>query len=94
MTNQMSEGHPWVTRVEVIDSTGRAFTAYYETEGVYTQVQDNGRTLKIFAGERRDPSMRVCGDHNPVQHRDMKPPWCNKCGRDASGQMQRKEQEA
>lgn len=21
-----------------------------------------------------------CPDHNPVQHRDMRPPWCKKCG--------------
>ena len=21
-----------------------------------------------------------CSDHNPVQHRDGKPPWCRKCG--------------
>lgn len=24
--------------------------------------------------------MTVCSDHKPVQHRDGKPPWCNKCG--------------
>ncbi len=28
-----------------------------------------------------------CTNHNPVQHRDMKPPWCNVCGRMADGQF-------
>lgn len=22
----------------------------------------------------------ICADHNPVQHRDGKPPWCRDCG--------------
>jgi hypothetical protein len=26
-----------------------------------------------------------CADHNPVQHRDGKPPWCKACGRTADG---------
>ena len=42
---------PRVTRVEVIDSTGRAFVAYYEP-GIEVHVQDDGRTLKIFASLR------------------------------------------
>jgi hypothetical protein len=33
-----------------------------------------------------DP-MPGCPDHEPVQHRDMKRPWCNKCGRDALGAL-------
>lgn len=38
-----------ITRVEVIDLTGRAFTAYYESESEVTfQIQDDGRTLKMF----------------------------------------------
>lgn len=44
---------PRVTRVEVIDSTGRAFVAYYEP-GIEVHTQDDGRTVKIFAGERSD----------------------------------------
>jgi len=28
-----------------------------------------------------------CPDHNPVQHRDRKPKWCNTCGRDAVGKL-------
>lgn len=23
---------------------------------------------------------KSCNDHKPIQHRDSKPPWCNKCG--------------
>lgn len=41
-----------VTRIEVIDETGRAFVAYYQTHGVEFQLQDDGRTIKLFAGKR------------------------------------------
>lgn len=52
VTPPVSEDHrPKVTRVEVIDSTGRAFVRYYVTEGVNVHMQDDDRTLKIFAGE-------------------------------------------
>ena len=27
------------------------------------------------------------GVHRPVQHRDMRPPWCRACGRDALGRQ-------
>jgi hypothetical protein len=40
---------PLVTRVEVIDSTGRAFVGHFEP-GVQIDLQDEGRTVKIFAG--------------------------------------------
>ena len=40
-----------VNRVEVIDDTGRAFVGYYPTGAVEIDVQDSGRTLKIFVGE-------------------------------------------
>lgn len=40
-----------VTRIEVIDGSGRAFVAYYEPgEGAEVHLQDHGRTLKVFAG--------------------------------------------
>lgn len=42
---------PRVTRVEVIDRSGRVYVAYYEP-GIEVHVQDDGRTVKIFAGER------------------------------------------
>jgi ribosomal protein S28E/S33 len=42
-----------VTRVEVIDSTGRAYVATNVT--VELSVQDEGRTLKVFVkGEKKD----------------------------------------
>jgi hypothetical protein len=28
-----------------------------------------------------------CPDHKLVQHRDMKRPWCNSCGRDTLGAL-------
>ena len=43
---------PKVTRVEVIDDEGRIFVAYYETHGVMLSLQDDDKTLKIFAGRR------------------------------------------
>jgi hypothetical protein len=42
---------PDVTRVEVIDDRGRVFVAYYRTVGVEVHTQDDGRTIKVFAGE-------------------------------------------
>lgn len=29
----------------------------------------------------------VCSNHNPIQHRDGKPPWCRICGLTADGQV-------
>lgn len=50
----MKDKYPQVNRVEVIDSTGRAFVGYYDTEGVDIAIQDEGRTLKVFIeGGRR-----------------------------------------
>lgn len=44
-----------VTRVEVIEARGRSFVAYgYVPAGVTVGVQDDGRTLKVFAGARDD----------------------------------------
>lgn len=31
------------------------------------------------------PKVAVCTDHQPKQHRDGKPPWCQACGRTAGG---------
>lgn len=45
---------PKVTRVEVIDNTGRAFVAHYASVGVTVHVQDDGRTVKVFAGAREE----------------------------------------
>lgn len=43
-----------VTRVEVIDSDGRVVVRYYDGPGVLIDIQDEGRTLKVFAGRRFD----------------------------------------
>ncbi len=34
-----------------------------------------------------DPAPVDCSDHKPVQHRDRKRPWCNRCGRAANGEL-------
>ncbi len=39
--------YPDVTRLEVIDSTGRAYTQW-DVKDVQLSFQDEGRTLKIF----------------------------------------------
>lgn len=39
--------YPRVTRVEVIDSSGRAYVAH-GLENVRMDLQDEGRTMKIF----------------------------------------------
>lgn len=39
---------PHVTRIEVIDSTGRAFARHYDTAGATVLVQDDGRTVKVL----------------------------------------------
>ena len=36
-----------VNRVEVIDNKGRAYTKY-KVKSVYCQLQDDGKTLKMF----------------------------------------------
>ena len=41
--------YPNVTRVEVIDETGRAYVKYLEDyQSVCYDLQDNNRTLKLF----------------------------------------------
>jgi len=42
-----------VTRVEVIDQHGRAYTAY-EVSNVKISFQDNNRTLKIFLKNKEE----------------------------------------
>lgn len=43
-----------VTRVEVIDESGRAFVRHYFDTGVSVSIQDNGRTLKVYAGKPQE----------------------------------------
>ena len=37
-----------VTRLEVIDETGRAYVKYMKDESIHFSLQDDDRTLKIF----------------------------------------------
>lgn len=46
-TNQTTDTSK-VTRVEVIDNTGRVFVGYGFLEMIQLSVQDEGRTLKVF----------------------------------------------
>ena len=60
MTKELSL--PLVTRVEVIDPIeGRAFTGRYGAAGASVHVQDEGRTIKVFAAETQphDQDARV-----------------------------------
>lgn len=45
--------HPDVTRVEVIEDSRRGHVGYYDAPGADVHVQDGGRTIKVFVGERR-----------------------------------------
>lgn len=41
-----------ITRIEVIDEKGRSYVNWNESNKVELQVQDNGRTLKVFLSQR------------------------------------------
>lgn len=43
-----------VTRLEVIDETGRAYVKYFDKGSVEYSLQDDDRTLKIFIDERKE----------------------------------------
>lgn len=55
-----SQEYPDVTRVEMIDDTGRVYTAYNATD-VIVLLQDNGRTLKIM--HRGNANSLPTGEH-------------------------------
>ena len=46
-----------VNRVEVIDNKGRAYTKY-NVEGVYCQLQDDGKTLKVFVQYKQEEDIQ------------------------------------
>lgn len=50
----MTNSFPAVTRIEVIDNSGRAFTRRYDIAGADVSLQDEGRTLKVFAARGSD----------------------------------------
>ena len=44
-----------ITRVEVIDQSGRSYVNWDENNDVTWQLQDKGRTLKVFVGTISPP---------------------------------------
>ena len=47
-----------VTRVEVIDDTGRAYVNRNQDNAVEVQLQDNGRTLKVFIYKKNQEELK------------------------------------
>jgi len=43
-----------ITRVEVIDTTGRAYTNWDYDNVVQVHLQDNGRTLKVIINKKEN----------------------------------------
>lgn len=43
-----------VTRVEVIDQDGRSYVNWDDNNKVELSLQDNGRTLKVFIGKKKN----------------------------------------
>lgn len=43
-----------INRVEVIDENGRSYINWKPTNKTELQVQDNGRTLKVFVSQRNN----------------------------------------
>lgn len=56
---------PEITRIEVIDETGRAYVRYLSQPVLQISVQDDGRTMKVFIQENIDPDI-----DNRVQERE------------------------
>ena len=42
-----------VTRLEIVDEQGRAFSSWNDQNKIELSLQDEGRTLKIFISKRR-----------------------------------------
>lgn len=38
------------------------------------------RTMTVTSPSRAQTNAFACSDHQSVQHRDRKEPWCNRCG--------------
>ena len=55
-----------VSRVEVIDDSGRAYTVWKDGIRVWCDLQDDGRTLKVFIdGAKRDESSACTSTAGP-----------------------------
>ena len=54
----MSDIPKTVTRVEVIDNTGRTYVKYGVTK-VFYELQDDGKTLKLFVNWTEDDAAKI-----------------------------------
>lgn len=55
--------------------------------GSWVRQQTHTGPARVEGIDVNDGKPWVCEKHNPVQHRDRRPPWCNACGRGLDGQM-------
>lgn len=60
-------------------------SAYRSDVGLWRHVGTAAERCLLYA-EPPTKSPAPCVDHKPVQHRDLKPPWCNACGLTANFQ--------
>jgi len=44
------------------------------------QLDPSTTTLTVTEAPQAHATSSACSDHQPVQHRDRKEPWCNRCG--------------
>jgi hypothetical protein len=57
-----------ITRLEVIDETGRVYTNWHPDNRITLSFQDGNRTLKVFVGKDSQATrstMEAEGDANP-----------------------------
>lgn len=59
-----------ISRVEVIDSKGRAYTNWQKGNKVFLSIQDNGQTLKIFITEPEGSTDKLSGMKEAVKNVD------------------------
>lgn len=68
------EGQPDDTTVRVTSSGGG------------NQLDPSTTTLTVTETPTARATNGTCSDHNPVQHRDRKESWCDRCGLTSDGQ--------
>lgn len=70
--NGVPKAYSNVTRIEIIDQTGRAFVGYNMSD-VQISMQDDGRTLKIFC--KKDTTKPAQGGIEVREQRVWALPW-------------------
>jgi len=60
-------------------------TVRVTTSGGGNQLDPSTTTLTVAGPTRSQTNAFACSDHQPVQHRDRKEPWCNHCGLTSDG---------